>query len=56
MTKELENAINTVKNICEQYKGTKQEHIIIENCLSIITNELGSCSCKQEKLVKTDAE
>lgn len=50
MTKELENAFANIAIAVEQFKGTKQEHIALEQYLALIKQELSKepCACKVE--------
>lgn len=58
MNKEVEMALNNVTAACAEYKGNKQEHIILEKCLITIKEALELCTCKKEQelknLVKTE--
>jgi hypothetical protein len=42
MKKELEAALEVVDSVCGDFKGTRQEHVVIQNSLRIIHGALES--------------
>lgn len=49
MKEEVKIAINNIRIACEEFKGTRKEHIALEQFLNLITKELNSCNCKITK-------
>jgi len=37
----VEDAFNTIANVCGEYRGTKKEHIAIDNCLRLVATAIG---------------
>ncbi len=46
MSEELEVALENIKTVCMQFRGTKQEHVVIETNLQTIEDSLKNCNCK----------
>jgi hypothetical protein len=51
MKEEVKTAFDNIRIAVEQFKGTKQEHIALEQCLVLIQKELSKiCNCKTEEI------
>lgn len=48
MKEEIKKALDNIQKICYDFRGTKQDHIFIEQCLELITKELNNCTCKKD--------
>lgn len=47
----LEQAINNVALVVDQYRGTKQEHVLLEQSVSLIKNLIDD-ALKKSELIK----
>lgn len=58
MKEDIKQAFEAITAVTEQYRGTKQEHILIHQYLELIKKEISKCSCKNpvtaEDIIKPD--